>query len=875
MATTRTSVRVQRDACGLTSVLSSAVLEWLLICLLFLDALFSYVVTKFACFCELQTPCLFCSRLDHILGSEKPGFYRDLICHAHKMEISKLVYCCLHEKLSDAGVMCEGCISSITTGEKSDYGACKSSVGKLDPFIEYCVDNDHNIHLNSPATEDGDSLQISFHGDDLLKDPLLKGSTVSSSCMRLCSCCSEPLTKTFPLRLVRSKSIESTELDVPSSVMMKPGPLHHRVGLKKRRDKLPRSKMVSNWEDRGSDPLPYVGYTELEIISDSESEVPISDDEGRNLVCDTDDLKEGPAAQSVQQETETINVHISPKIAPSDLDPGKLIHDILRQEPSFSVPLEVFHIGTPHDGASLASAAAISNGLEVLNCNQDETKGSSPEVSKPISPDEFSLLDNVKESLLEVTKEKLDNMGISDMVCISGTENKEVSKQGCGSIANNSTVKIGQTMNEMGRPMPDCMDLNDAYKLVVGSKANQPPTAFTELLNGKDSTSINDDLKLLLSQMSAVRGFELSWSDISPRVDGHGDDSKTSDISSAIGLQILPKRLSIERHESGFVSFDESLLSEIEGERTIDRLKRQVELDRKSLNALYKELEEERSASAIAANQAMAMINRLQEEKAAMQMEAFQYQRMMEEQVEYDQEALQKSNDLLADREKEIQDLEEELEIYRERYPSDLKVEKISELTSDSRGIKMRAASYDNNTDYRMNRTGIPKESLLDFENEKLYILKCLKRLENNLHPLSTNGVPINSSELDSPRVGFQDDKCVDMTLHGFSEEQGWPLFADNENRNGGFPRMESLGGGDVEEIYSMTSTKNDLVAVSKQISHLNERLKTLEEDWNFLEHTVNSLRNGNEGLHFVQEIASHLRELRMNGMGTREQAVA
>lgn len=88
------------------------------------------------------------------------------------------------------------------------------------------------------------------------------------------------------------------------------------------------------------------------------------------------------------------------------MDPEKLIHDVLRQEPSFSVPLEVFHIGIPHDGASLASAAAISNDLEVLNCNQDETKGSSPEVSKPISPDEISLSDDVKESLLEVTKEK-------------------------------------------------------------------------------------------------------------------------------------------------------------------------------------------------------------------------------------------------------------------------------------------------------------------------------------------------------------------------------------------------------------------------------------------------------------------------------------
>jgi hypothetical protein len=51
----------------------------------------------------------------------------------------------------------------------------------------------------------------------------------------------------------------------------------------------------------------------------------------------------------------------------------------------------------------------------------------------------------------------------------------------------------------------------------------------------------------------------------------------------------------------------------------VNNLKRQVRLDRKSLMALYMELDEERSASAVAANNAMAMITRLQAEKAAVQ----------------------------------------------------------------------------------------------------------------------------------------------------------------------------------------------------------------------------------------------------------------
>lgn len=76
-------------------------------------------------------------------------------------------------------------------------------------------------------------------------------------------------------------------------------------------------------------------------------------------------------------------------------------------------------------------------------------------------------------------------------------------------------------------------------------------------------------------------------------------------------------RVSLERNESS-LSLDGSIVSEIEGESVVDWLKRQVEHDRKLLSALYKELEEERNASAVATNQAMAMITRLQKETATL-----------------------------------------------------------------------------------------------------------------------------------------------------------------------------------------------------------------------------------------------------------------
>ncbi|KAJ6868817.1 hypothetical protein NC651_033802 [Populus alba x Populus x berolinensis] len=106
----------------------------------------------------------------------------------------------------------------------------------------------------------------------------------------------------------------------------------------------------------------------------------------------------------------------------------------------------------------------------------------------------------------------------------------------------------------------------------------------------------------------------------------------------------------------------------VDDDSILHRLKKQVRLDRKLLMALYMELDEERSASAVAANNAMAMITWLQAERAAVQMEAIQYQRMMEEQAEYDQEALQATRDILSKREEQIKGLEFELMAYKENY---------------------------------------------------------------------------------------------------------------------------------------------------------------------------------------------------------------
>ncbi|RZC61235.1 hypothetical protein C5167_022996 [Papaver somniferum] len=237
------------------------------------------------------------------------------------------------------------------------------------------------------------------------------------------------------------------------------------------------------------------------------------------------------------------------------------------------------------------------------------------------------------------------------------------------------------------------------------------------------------------------------------------------------------KFFDMEKKESGTeASTDGSVIVESEnggdGNMTIEKLKSALKAEHKALTALYAELEEERSASAIAANQTMAMITRLQEEKSAMQMEALQYQRMMDEQSEYDQEALQLLNELMVKREREKQEMEKELEIYRKKvllYENEKKMMRrksnsgrsgtssASGNATDSEELSVDLnqentdefnfyAHQDSHTNRVLNldeaalesskQLSTLDESLADFEEERQSILEQLKALEEKLFTL-------------------------------------------------------------------------------------------------------------------------------------------
>ncbi|OMO95759.1 hypothetical protein COLO4_15685 [Corchorus olitorius] len=103
-----------------------------------------------------------------------------------------------------------------------------------------------------------------------------------------------------------------------------------------------------------------------------------------------------------------------------------------------------------------------------------------------------------------------------------------------------------------------------------------------------------------------------------------------------------------------------------DAENRIRMLEQALEEEKAAHAALYLELEKERVAAATAADEAMAMILRLQEDKASIEMEARQYQRMIDEKFAYDEEEMNILKEILVRREKENHLLEKEVEAYRE-----------------------------------------------------------------------------------------------------------------------------------------------------------------------------------------------------------------
>ncbi|CAA7051582.1 unnamed protein product [Microthlaspi erraticum] len=346
-----------------------------------------------------------------------------------------------------------------------------------------------------------------------------------------------------------------------------------------------------------------------------------------------------------------------------------------------------------------------------------------------------------------------------------------------------------------------------------------------------------------------------------PILTGSQNEEKTTELPQTPTNTLLHKKLHFLANNESEDAGDGrvAVVSEMDGGdpvRTIERLRETVRAEQEALRGLYAELEEERSASAIAANQTMAMITRLQEEKAKVQMEALQYQRMMEEQAEYDQEALQLLNHLMVKREKEKEVLQRELEVYREKV-LEYEKNKIRTTKSHCEAVDDDDDDDDDKNEDNASETDVDlekitldcvkhmsmlDESLSEFEEERLVILDQLKVLEDRLVTMQDNESPGEFSN------SYEDEG---VTMASMAKSL-LPLLdaAEDESEDG------------YQELLPESSEREKLEII-KQVDSVYERLQVLETDGEFLKNCMSSEKKGDKGTDLLQDILQHLRDLR------------
>ncbi|XP_018443439.2 probable myosin-binding protein 6 [Raphanus sativus] len=267
--------------------------------------------------------------------------------------------------------------------------------------------------------------------------------------------------------------------------------------------------------------------------------------------------------------------------------------------------------------------------------------------------------------------------------------------------------------------------------------------------------------------------------------------------------------------------------TDVNGESILNQLKKEVRLDKKSLIDLYMELDEERNASAVAANNAMAMITKLQAEKAAVQMEALQYQRMMDEQAEYDQEALQSMSSDLAKKEEEFKELEAEFEAYRERYgcltdDEDSREEFLDEYGNDrADNDASREEFLDGHGNARADSDGLETKAVSEFE--------------------------------DCSSIHEGDAENTDQTRSCKSEEPGVLVQMKSSEES------SVVNGTSGEEEKKGSVSKEGIV---KELSEITERLSALQSDGELLKHIADAI-DISEGEAMLLQISQNLHMLR------------
>ncbi|CAL4930226.1 unnamed protein product [Urochloa decumbens] len=880
-----------------TSALAYAALEWVLIALLLINGLLAYAIARFADYFGLAPPCLLCSRVDRLFQADGDGaaeaggaarWLRVALCGDHAAEISALGYCPRHRRLAGAGEMCEGCLSSREEKKATD-DACEK-----------------------------------------------KSATA-------CSCCKAAVVRTSSRELettseerVEEKITEEVKDEEQGYVL-----LAQEDHEEEEEEQEEQSEVEGQEQQQEEDEvMAAVRDVSLEIMAQGE-EIALEDDRlvpvvalDEMTVADDSGLR-----RDVEEEDGMDQNQAEDEQESQDVEIGVVLEEKRMLDSSVATPAEVFEesvvpispIPCPETVTTSPSHPDHnSNSQDDEDVPEDtvETGDSAAEEDHIFVPRGtfFMLFLNIMLHSLRIGNHH--TFSDSESEAVSEDENRAAEaasedQNRAAEVDTNCEVSIGSDICEREQ------DDNVVQENLVAplADADYQPSPLEILAPTEQEAGESEQ-----EEVTRSTGLE---SDHQPNEQNKVEEDKQAPESPTNGFAAqrsdTDRMFLLERKRSLSLSLDGgSVASETMdgggGEpATVEQLRSALQAERKALGALYAELEEERSAAAVAASQTMAMINRLQEEKAAMQMEALQYQRMMEEQSEYDQEALQLLNELVTKREREKQELERELELCRQKLQryEDKERRRMASFNKASNGGSAASGSgssvsssgeddSDGHSDDYCELGESPDgggniqsssdaalgsmrdqdstkhlvaldDSLTYFEMERLSILEELKTLEERLFTLeddditpnaaaghSSGDLELSADGLQSPEYVITGDKARFGGRSSISRGKSLlPLFDAVGDETGDQMQSSTMVGDADQADDSATNSvsvfvkEQERLAIIEEVDHVYERLQALEADKEFLRHCIKSLKKGDKGMDLLQEILQHLRDLR------------
>uniref|UniRef100_A0A0D9VY16 GTD-binding domain-containing protein n=1 Tax=Leersia perrieri TaxID=77586 RepID=A0A0D9VY16_9ORYZ len=915
-------------------VLAYALLEWILIALLLANGVFSYLIARFAAFFGLAPPCALCSRLavDSLFTHHQGGEpLRRVLCDAHAAEVSRLGYCRAHRRLADAGDMCEDCASASSASAAAASWMRRSELGERDLACACC-----GVALESgfispaflfptPAAaaardaercrrRDAAAMAAGLNGEVVFvsekgpvielfdekpleeeeEDPIGAMAGLAAQCAELVG----SVLQLVPLESADSSNVSKSAVSSQSQAEGKEG-IDHVTMV--RRDVVLKNMVNPN---EGKSVVVYdndqVGDMVGKMIDEEITSSVISQaciEVGLSCEIDGGEIAEGLADQQFYEETNGLQ----------DKNQDKSIGSEISVNEEAAVKQEVFSMPRSPRGHESATDSLEENTEPTPQAKPNNRRNSMP--MEGVHIPETSTVNTARELL-----EQAELSQESDMMPIYPTKDADEEFE---------EEKISQTELKQGLDSVT-IDSQEQVDVISNDGTGEKQTKQSKLHAVEYVTNSFDANISIVDPTETAPPFEpsISLDKLHPDYNDIESDRASDAPTHIESIDVLQQFSVHKAMTSDTKSVDLSIATisaDLESVEpvSVDQLKSALAAAHKTLSTLYAELENERSAAAIAADETMAMINRLQEQKAAMQMEAIQYQRLMEEQSEYDQDAVHRLNELVVKIDKEKQELVRELELYRHKvhlFEAKERRKMSRHKADDHNGSSSASSSAEDSDDHSQSfyegdesahglngsNASIPTDilqetarhlgtldcSLADFEEERLSILEQLKLLEERLFDLEDEDSDSfkmvkqfsEESHLIGVSNGFSDDDDSSFKLHdkrkgvSYRGKKLLPLFDDTSMENGN--DLLATQGPDADHstdnVVLEPANDQDKLAIAHEIDQVHERLHALEADRDFIKQCVKSLKKGDKGFDLLQEILQHLRDLRRIEQRTR-----